>query len=91
MWHDGDFDEYNNYGDDDLPSDWFSSQQDAFDEYEDYVMETGHDPYHVFDDYNPTLRERVRAFFMHAKYVIELRRLQIRAFFNGGINDDLPF
>lgn len=90
MWHDGEYDDYNNYGDDDFPSDWFSSQQDQYDEYEDYVMETGHDPYHVFDDYRPALRERVRAFVMHTKFMIELRRLQFRAWMSGKSYDDIP-
>lgn len=37
---------------DDLPSDWYSSgeYEDEYDRYEDYVTETGHDPYGLFDD-----------------------------------------
>jgi len=84
-------DDFTSDYDDDVPSDWFSSCADAFDEYEDYVMETGHDPYHVFDDYRPTLRERLRAFVMHTKYVIELRKLQLRRFVGGDAYDDIPF
>lgn len=76
---------------DETPSDWYSSSPDAFDEYEDYVMETGHDPYHIFDDYHPSLRERIHALRLHIKYVIQLRTLQIRSFFGGDDYDDIPF
>lgn len=91
MYEDGDIASDDVDYDEDDYSDWFSSSTDAFDEYEDYVMETGHDPYHVFDDYRPTLRERIRAIRMRIGYVIELRKLQLRAFLNGDDQNDIPF
>ncbi len=91
MWHDGEFDEYNNYGDDDLPSDWFSSSPDAFDEYEDYVMETGADPYHVFDDDDLSLRTRVLKAFKGIRRQCRRAYHRFQDWRYGKLPDDIPF
>ncbi len=62
MWHDGDYDGYNNYGDDDLPEGLENDGYDDYDQYEDWYMETGYDPYHLFETGEPN-----RLFYIRAK------------------------
>lgn len=65
---------------------------DPYDQYEDYVLETGHDPFHMFDDSEPHTRlNRLKGRFLGLLIPIwaRLKRLS-----RSGLKsplDDIPF
>lgn len=76
--------------DDDMPTGLEDDGYDDYDQYEDWYAETGHDPYHLFDD-EETFVRRVLARYSRVKSAILHRwRMLTSATYRAHL-DDIPF
>lgn len=80
MYGDNDWDGDDNFG--------FTNQfgDDPYDSYEDYYLDTGYDPYHVFDD-TPTRYSLWRRF----KHGVSRLKMRVLNIIRHHSDDDIPF
>lgn len=70
----------------------YEYDRDQYDEYEDYVLETGDDPYHLFDElYDINRVTRLLGYIRVAKLKLRALWWRVRGIFGGFNDDDIPF